>query len=126
MLCFQQGQVELDSVQVKALMDQHLQYIPTAVAAININVDSYFTLHPNVTLQISRSASGPVTQNFLTENRNYDGIILQQNIRIGDPSSLAMQFWMQLHMLDSIKEDIIRYQESQDSNDLVYSLGATR
>lgn len=109
-------------------MDKHGQYIAVNPQSVHISVDRFFSLlnNNNVTLQISRSSSGHASQSYLTDNAVYDAIVLHQNIPIGDPSSLAMGFWMQLQMLDSIKGDIIRYQESMDPSDLVYSIGASK
>lgn len=111
-----------------ALIAKHRSYGQFDASRIVINVDSYFSLHPNVKLQVSRLTTGQVAQAFLTDNittRN-NGIVLHQSISIGDPSSDVIPFWMQLHMLDSIKENIIRYQESKDTNDLLYTQGADR
>lgn len=113
---------------MKALVAKHYQYIAQKSSSVSINIDSYFSLQNsnNVTLQVSRSTSGHVSQSYLTDNTICDDMILHQNIPVGDPSSLAIQFWMELHMLNSIKEDILRYKESEDPNDLIYSMAVTR
>lgn len=110
---------------MKNLTDRHFSY--TNGESVNVNIDSYFNLHGNnIVLQVSRSKSAKVMQTFLNDNTIYDRMVLHQSVRIGDPDSVAMEFWIQLDILNTIKNTIVAYRESKDAEDLVYKVATSR
>lgn len=119
--------IEYNDVKMKTLTEKHFSYTNMMGEQLNVTIDTYFNLHENnIVLQVSRSKSSKTMQNFLVDNTIYDRLILHQSIRIGDRESVAMEFWMQLEILDTIKKSIVLYRESEDPDDLVYQVATSR
>lgn len=128
---FGQELVSFDSISLENLKEKHLAYLPNAKAmraSVAVTIDKFFNMKENnkIVFQVTQSAAGLLTQNHLNDNTNYTKIILHQTIKIGDTDSIALEFWMQLTMLNNIKTDIINYQESNDVEDLVYNVASFR
>lgn len=112
---------------MKDLTDKHFSYVNMMGEPLNVTIDAYFNLHENnIVLQVSRSKSAKVMQNFLEDNTVYDQMVLHQSVRIGDHDSVAMEFWIQLDILNTIKNIIVAYRESEDAEDLVYQVASSR
>lgn len=132
-----QGLVAYESIKIEDLMRDHCSKFSFSVDQVSrpssMMVDSTVDAHiplcegGTLVLQITRSSAGRVPlQSFLTDNTIYDGLKLHQSVIIGDLDSPAMQFWHQLQMLDNLKDIIVRYKESGEPSDLVYTLTCDR
>lgn len=120
-----QGLVPFESIDVESLLKEHKQ-IARQLPKYKVNVDRYYLLHADISLQVSHWISNSVSGALLNNTSRNNGVVLHQTVHFGEPSSPAIEFWMQLHMLDLIKQQVLRFKESKDPNDLVYNIGMER
>lgn len=110
------------------MQKKHLSYIPNHNGKIKNFIDTYFRVEDNnnIEIQLSRSTDGLLTNAVLTDLWKNARIILHQTVKINNTESIAEEFWRQLTILEIIKDNIVTYNESGCSSDLVYQVAANR
>lgn len=94
----------------------------------DVDVDVYFQLNSglnNVKLQLSSSVRDSLSNFRLNNYEKYSRITLHQTVAINNLDSVAEIFWRQINILDQIKDSIVAFKESADSDDLVYNFGSS-
>lgn len=123
-----QGVIDYSSINITELQKKHFSYIPRHNNNVETLIDSYFRISDNdrITLQITRTANGLLSQPVMTDYNKNARITLHQTVQIANNDSIAEEFWRQLTILDIIKENIVTFKESGNSKDLIYQVGTIR
>lgn len=102
------------------LQAKHLSYVVKQYGPLEGVVDSYYRLGKDALLQVSHLVNGSMPQSILADGKIASKMILHQSIAINNFGSIAHKFWIQLGILNDIKETILSYKESRDSSALTF------
>lgn len=102
------------------LQAKHLSYVVKQYGPLEGVVDSYYRLGNDVLLQVSHLVNGSMPQSILADGKMASKMILHQSIAINNFRSIAHKFWIQLGILNDIKETILSYKEFRDSSALTF------
>lgn len=102
------------------LQAKHLSYVVKQYGPLEGVVDSYYRLTNDVLLQVSHLVNGSMPQSILADGKMASKMVLHQSIAINNFRSIAHKFWIQLGILNDIKESILSYKESRDSSELAF------
>lgn len=102
------------------LQAKHLSYVVKQYGPLEGVVDSYYRLTNDAMLQVSYLVNGSMPQSILADGKMASKMVLHQSIAINNFRSIAHKFWIQLGILNDIKESILFYKESRDSSALAF------
>lgn len=108
------------------LQAKHNSYVVKQYGPIEGMVDSFYRLGNDATLQVSHTANGSMPQSILVDGKNVAKMMLHQTVSISHFQPSTRKFWIQLGILDSIKETIITYKDTKDPKSLVYKSFSSR
>lgn len=108
------------------LQAKHLSYVGKQYGPIEGMVDSYYRLSNDAMLQVSYLVNGSMPQSILADGKSAAKMVLHQSISINKFHSITHKFWIQLGILDSIKETIVAYKETKDLSKLYYNSFSSR
>lgn len=119
--------IDFGPVNLTDLHSKHIATVGKQYGSIEGMIDNYYRLESDAMLQVSRSVNGSLTQSLMSDGMA-SKIILHQSILVNhNVRSIASKFWIQLGILDDIKDTIVDYKQSKDSNCLfLKSFGAPR
>lgn len=117
-----QGIHSFEPINLMELQSKHLSYVIKQYGPIEGMIDYYYELGNDAMLQVSRSVIGLVTQSLQTDGKTAARMTLHQSVEVNKfiSKSIAKKFWIQLGILDDIKEMIVNYKESRDANCLMF------
>lgn len=104
----------------------HHSYVIKQYGALEGIIDSFYHLCNNAVLQVSHSVNNSMPQSILADGKSAAKMILHQTISINRFQSSTQNFWIQLGILDSIKETIVAYKNTKDPNKLEFSSFSSR
>lgn len=101
---------------------KHQAIVTKQYGSIEGMIDSYYRLGNDTMLQVSRSTevNGKMTQSMMTDGNAASKMTLHQLVHIGNVRSIASIFWIQLGILDSIKDTIVSYKETKNRDYLIF------
>lgn len=102
------------------LQAKHLSYVVKQYGPIEGVVDSYYRLSNDALLQVSQLVNGSMPQSILADGKISSKMVLHQSISINNYRSIAHKFWIQLGILNSIKDTILAYKETRDVSALIF------
>lgn len=114
-----QGVVDFKPINLIELQSKHLSYVVKQYGSIEGMIDSYYRLGNDALLQVSRSVNGSMAQS-INDGKSASKMVLHQTIQVNNFKSVARKFWIQLGILDDIKETIVSYKESKDMSCLIF------
>lgn len=103
-----------------ALQAKQLAYVGKQYGPLEGAVDSYYRLGNDALLQVSHLVNGSLPQSILTDGKTASKMILHQSISINNYRSIAHKFWIQLGILNDIKETVLAYKETRDASVLTF------
>lgn len=103
------------------LQAKHLSYVVKQNGPLEGVVDSYYRLGNDALLQVSHLINGSMPQSIIADGKMASKMILHQSISINNYRSIAHKFWIQLGILNNIKETILAYKESRDPSVLTFN-----
>lgn len=109
-----QGIVDFQPINMAELQAKHLSYVGKQYGPLEGVVDSYYRLGNDALLQVSHLVNGSMPQSILADGKMASKMILHQSISINNYRSIAHKFWIQLGILNDIKETILAYKESRE------------
>lgn len=115
-----QGVIDFKPINLIELQTKHLSYVVKQYGPIEGTIDNYYRLGNDVLLQVSRSVNGSMAQSILNDGKSASKMILHQSIQVNNFRSIASKFWIQLGILDDIKETILSYKETRDPSNLIF------
>lgn len=122
-----QGIVNFEPVNMAELQAKHLSYVVKQYGSIEGMVDGFYQLGNDAMLQVSHLVNGSMPQSILSDGKSAAKMVLHQSISINNLCrSIAYKFWIQLGILDNIKETIIAYKETKDPSKLVFNSFSSR
>lgn len=108
------------------LQAKHYSYVVKQYGPIEGMVDSFYRLGPDAMLQVSHTVNGSMPQSILADGKSAAKMILHQTVSISQFQPSTRQFWIQLGILDNIKETILTYKDTKDPNSLVFKSFTSR
>lgn len=121
-----QGVVDFHQINTVQLQAKHLSYVVKQYGPIEGLVDSHYRLSNDANLQVTHLVNGSVPQTILTDGKMASKMILHQTIPINNYRSIAYKFWIQLEILNEIKETVELYKQSKDPVTLCFRSLARR
>lgn len=109
-----------------ALQAEHMSYVGKQYGQLEGMIDSYYQLGNDALLQVSRSVNGSMPQSILTDGKTTSKMTLHQSVPVNNYRSVAHKFWIQLGILDDIKQTIATYKETRDLGTLIFSSFGSR
>lgn len=115
-----QGVVDFKPINLIDLQSKHLSYVVKQYGSIEGMIDNYYRLGNDALLQVSRSVNGSMAQSIINDGKSASKMVLHQTIQVNNFKSVARKFWIQLGILDDIKETIVSYKESKAMSCLIF------
>lgn len=103
------------------LQAEHLSSVVKQYGPSEGMIDSYYRLGSDATLQVSYTVNGAISQSIITDGKTASKMVLHQSVQINNFQSIAKKFWIQLDILNDIKDTIITYKESKDQKHLRFN-----
>lgn len=117
---FLQGKVDFQQINMAEMQAKHLSYVVKQYGPIEGVIDSHYRLSNDTYLQVKQLVNGSMPQSILVDGKMASKMILHQSIPINNYRSIAHKFWIQLGILNDIKETILAYKESRDPSVLTF------
>lgn len=107
--------VDFGPINLMELQAKHQAIVMKQYGPMECMIDSYYRLGNESMLQVSHSAvvNGKMTPSMMADRNAASKITLHQSIHIGNVRSIASKFWIQLGILDEIKDAIVSYKETK-------------
>lgn len=115
-----QGVIDFKPINLIELQSKHLSYVVKQYGPIEGMIDNYYRLGNDALLQVSRSVNGSMAQSILNDGKSASKMVLHQSIQVNNFKSIAKKFWIQLGILDDIKDTIVSYKETRDASYLTF------
>lgn len=116
-----QGIVDFQPINMAELQAKHMSYVVKQYGPLEGIVDSYYRLSNDALLQVSHLVNGSMSQSMLSNGKMASKMVLHQSVSINNNHrSIAHKFWIQLGILNNIKETIVAYKETGDSSGLTF------
>ncbi|XP_055324770.1 protein zwilch [Sitodiplosis mosellana] len=114
------GVVDFKPINLIELQSKHLSYVVKQYGPIEGMIDNYYRLSNDAMLQVSRPVNGSMAQSIINDGKVASKMVLHQTIQVNNFKSVAKKFWIQLGILDDMKETIVSYKELRDLSCLVF------
>ncbi|XP_031631660.1 protein zwilch [Contarinia nasturtii] len=114
------GVINFEPINLMELQKQHVNYVVKQYGPIEGMVDNYYRLGNDAMLQVSRPVNGSTTQSILNDEKTASKMVLHQSIQVNNLQSIAKKFWIQLDILNNIKQTIVSYKETKDPECLTF------
>lgn len=119
LLWFCQGAHPFEPIDLTELQAKHLSYVVKQYGPSEGMVDSFYRLGRDAVLQVSHTVNS-TSQSITTDGKTATKMALHQSVEINNIQSIAHKFWIQLGILNDIKDTIIAYKETKNPRSLIF------
>jgi hypothetical protein len=119
-----QGWQSIKSITISKLLTTHFACIKNPINKLETQIENVFNLNRNLSIKLNSTISSN-NPSLIIQNKSTDCTLLTCVSIDANTTSIAKEFWHELLLLNTLKEEILSYKQNQDAkSEPNYTIGS--